>query len=359
MVVGCCLLAMALFGASNAKAATPGDPVAVDFNYVGINVDAGIGQLNDLVLTPDAGLGALQLRGTYTDAAGAFTVPKTGGLVFPDLALDVGVALEAQISLTEDATGTYDAATGAMTFNPSISLTIGVDDLALAPPPLNSFGSGPLRCQLAPLQVSLSTSNGWPAAGNSFDAGTFLNGAVSGAWTIKPNIEALAGEQSTCDLIGGLLQPVGGLWLAQSESVVTQLPAATAPKPDPAVCGPGFTGDPPNCVAIPPKPAALSIQPKPKPVTIRRGKSGVVRVTVRNTGEVAASGVKVCGTIARKISKAPRCVTLGSIAGGASKTASLKLTVSKRAKKGSGNLAVKVTGGGGLKASTSVRISVR
>jgi hypothetical protein len=331
----------------------------VDFNYVGINVDAGIGQLNDLVLTPDAGFGALQLRGTYTDASGAFTVPQSGGLIFPDLALDVGVPLEAQIALTEDATGTYNSATGAMTFNPSISLTIGVDDLALAPPPLNSFGSGPLRCQLAPLQVSLSTSNGWPAAGNNFDAGTFQNGAVAGAWTIKPNIQALAGEQATCDLIGGLLQPVGGLWLAQSESVVTSLPAATSDKPDPAVCGPGFTGDPPNCVAIPPKPAALSIQPKPRPVTIKRGKSGTVRVTVRNTGEVAASGVKVCGTIARKISKAPRCITLGSIAGGASKTASLKLTVSRRAKKGAGNLAVKVTGGGGLKASTSVRVTVR
>jgi hypothetical protein len=358
LLASCFLVIAALFGASNAKAATVGGPVAVDFNYVGINVDAGIGQLNEIVLRPETGLGALELRGTYTSADGAFTVPRVGGLTFPDLALDLGVELEAQIGLTEDATGTYNSTTGAMTFNPSISLTIGVSDLSLAPPPLNSFGSGPLRCQLAPLDVNLSTSGGWPAPGNTFDPGTFNNGAVAGAWTIKPDIVALAGAQATCDLIGGLLQPVGGLWLAQSATSVASLPTATAVKPEPAVCGDGFTGDPPNCVEIPRRPAKVAVSGKPKSVTIKRGRSGVVKVAVKNTGELAATSVKVCGTISARFAKAPKCVSLGTINAGSTKSASLKLTAGKRAK-GKTSLRIKVTSAVGGSATSVAPITVK
>lgn len=358
LLATCFLMVAALFGASNAKAATVGGPVAVDFNYVGINVDAGIGQLNEIVLRPETGLGALELRGTYTNADGSFTVPRVGGLTFPDLALDLGVELEAQIGLTEDATGTYNSATGAMTFNPSISLTIGVSDLSQAPPPLNSFGSGPLRCQLAPLDVSLSTSSGWPAPGNTFDPGTFNNGAVAGAWTIKPNIVALAGAQATCDLIGGLLQPVGGLWLAQSGTTVASLPTATEVKPEPAVCGDGFTGDPPNCVEIPPAPAKVSVPSKPKSVILRRGRTGTVKVAVKNTGELSATSVKVCGTISAKFAKAPKCVSLGTIAAGATKNASLKLTAGKKAK-GKTTLKIKVTSAAGGTTGSVTSITVK
>lgn len=357
MLASCCLLVAALFGASNAKAA--GGPIAVDFNYVGINVSTSLGGVNDLVLSPAQALGDLQLRGNYdSGTSGAFTVPKTGGLTFPDLALDLGVPLEVQLALTKDATGTYNPATGAMTFNPSISLTIGVSDVASLPIP--GLGSGPLRCEVAPLAISLSTSNGWPAVGNPFDAGpgTLKNGAASGAWDVKPNIVAKVGPQGTCDLIGSLLEPVGGLWLAQSDTLISALPAATGPKPPPAVCGEGFTGEPPNCEAIPLTPAKLAVSPKPKPATIKRGRTGVVRVTVRNTGQASASGVKVCGTIPARVAKAPRCVTLGTIAGGASKTASLRVTVSKRARKGTSTLRINVTGAGGLKATSTVRTKV-
>lgn len=358
MLVACCLLAVALFGASSAKAATVGGPVDVDFNYVGIDVSTSLGGVSDLVLTPAAALGELELRGTYTSAAGAFTVPKTGGLAFPDLALDLGVPLEAQIALTEDATGTYNSATGAMTFNPSISLTIGVSDVAALPIP--GLGVGPLRCELAPLSVALSTSNGWPAVGNAFDAGpgTLKNGAAAGAWDVKPSIVAKIGQQATCDLIGSLLEPVGGLWLGQSDSLISALPAATSPKPDPAVCGDGFTGEPPSCVAIPLTPAKVGVQPKPKGVSIKRGRSGVVKVRVRNSGQASATGVKVCGKISPKVAKAPRCVTLGTIAGGASKTAGLKLLVSRKAK-GRTILKITVTSTVGGKASSSATVTVR
>jgi hypothetical protein len=359
-LVGCCLLAIALFGASNAKAGGGGDPIAVDFNYVGIDVTTSLGGVSDLVLTPEAALGELELRGNYdSGSSGAFTVPQTGGLTFPDLALDLGgIDLEAQIALTEDATGTHDPATGAMTFNPSISLTIGVSDIGSLPIP--GLGTGPLRCELSPLSVALSTSNGWPAEGNAFDtgAGPLKNGAAAGAWDVKPNIVAKEGPQATCDLIGSLLEPVGGLWLAQSDTPVAALPAATSDKPEPAVCGDGFTGTPPNCVEIPKSPAKVAVQPKPRAVTIKRGRTGVVRVTVRNTGELGASGVKVCGTISARFARTPRCVTLGSIAGGAAKTASLRLTTSRRAK-GRTTLRIKVTSSGAGSANSTAAVTIR
>ena len=375
MFVGSCLLVAALFGASNAKAGTVGDEIAVDFNYVGIDVNTPFGGVSEIVLSPDSEkevspgvfepLGALKLNGNYdSGSSGAFTVPQDGGLTFPDLALDLDIVeLEAQIALTEDATGTHDPVTGAMTFNPSISLTIGVSDVSKLPPEaalILGGATGPLRCELAPLSAQLSTSNGWPAAGHAFDpgAGPLKNGAAAGAWTVKPEIVAKQGSQATCDLIGSLLEPVGGLWRAQSDALIEDLPAATSPKPQAAVCGAGETGTPPNCVVIPPKkPAKIALQSKPKAVALKRGKSGTVRVTVRNTGEVSATGVKVCGTIPTKFAKKPSCVTLGTIAGGKSKTASIRLATSKRAK-GRTSLKIKVTSkvGGSLSSGATVTI---
>jgi hypothetical protein len=245
-----------------------------------------------------------------------------------------------------------------MTFNPSISLTIGVSDVAGLPIP--GLGTGALRCQLAPLSVGLSTSNGWPGPGNNFDpgSGSLKNGAASGAWDVKPEIVATEGQQSTCDLIGGLLEPVGGLWLAQSETPILTLPAFTSPKPEPAVCGDGFTGDPPNCVAIPPKPAKVAIPSKPKSVIIKRGRTGIVKVAVKNTGELSATSVKVCGTISARFAKAPRCVVLGTIAAGASKSASLKLTAGKKAK-GKTTLKIKVTSAVGGSTTSTAPITVK
>jgi hypothetical protein len=359
----CCLVVAALFGASQAKAATIGDPVNADFNYVGIDVNTSLGGVSDLVLTPSAALGELELRGTYTSEAGDFTVPQTGGLNFPDIALDLGgIDLEAQIKLTEDATGTLDTATGAMTFNPSISLTIGVSDVAALPIP--GLGVGALRCELAPLAVSLSTSNGWPAAGDAFDAGpgTLKNGSVAGAWDVKPNIVAKEGLQGTCDLIGSLLEPVGGLWIGQSDSLIEALPAATSAKPEPAVCGPDQTGVPPTCVDNPPPPvlraARVVVQGKPRAVTIKRGRRGVVRVTVRNSGQKTAARVRVCGRISGRVARSPRCVNLGNIAGGKRKTAVLRLSTTRRSR-GRANMSITVTSRGAGRAASRALVKIR
>ncbi len=290
-------------------------------------------------------------------------MPAVGGLNFPSLTLDIeGVDLTGEIALTEDSTGTYNEATGAMTFNPKISLNLGVSDVGALPIP--GLGTGALGCEFAPLDVDLSTSGGWPAAGNTFDPGTFQNGAVSGAWTIKPDVVATEGLQSTCDLIGAVLEPVGGLWLAQSETPVEALPAATEGKPAPASCPEGTTGTPPNCEEVivdPPDPeptaAKVKIKGKVKGVTIKRGKSGTVKVKVQNTGEASANGVKVCGKISKKVAKV-KCANLGTIQGGKTKTAKLKLKTTKKSK-GKSTLKISVKSKGAGKASSKAKVKIK
>jgi hypothetical protein len=355
-----CLIVAALFGASNAKAATVGQPVNVDFNHVGINVTAvGLGGVNEIVLKPSSALGNIELRGTYTSTNGDFNVPRVGGLTFPNIALDLsGVALNAQIALTEDAKGNYNSATGAMTLNPKISLTLSISDLSAIPIPI---GTGALGCRLSPIDIALSTSGGWPAAGSPFsNPGQIKGGSLSGAWTVKPKIVATQGAQSTCDLVGGLLDTVGGLWIAQSDTEINTLPAATSGKPAPAVCPENTTGTPPDCVenpAPPLNPAKVAVA-KPKAAKIRKGKSGTIRVSVSNTGQQDATGVRVCGTISAKFAKAPKCVNVGTVAGGASKTASLRLTLGKRAR-GKSTLRISVSSANGGKASTTASITAR
>jgi hypothetical protein len=100
-------------------------------------------------------------------------------------------------------------------------------------------------------------------------------------------------------------------------------------------CPDGTTGTPPNCVPDT-KPSAklgaLKVQPKQK--TVKRGKKAVVKVKVKvkNVGEAAATGVKVCVKAPKKLVKVKKCVSLGQVAAGKVKTA--KFAVKAKRKKG-------------------------
>lgn len=364
------LLLVGLFGASgNAKAATVGDPVNVDFNYVGLNVSTPLGALSDLLLTPSTfnPPQALRLRGTYTNANGAFSVDKDTGLVFPELNLGLGpVALDAGIGLAENATGTYNEATGEMTLNPKIALSVGVDDVAGLPDAVKAvigIQSGALGCRFSPIDIQLSTGNGWPAPGDAFAAG-FTDGSVSGAFRSLPTAVATAGPPAACTTIGALLEPVGGLWLA-NKVTVSELPQPTSAKPCPlgqgffqgacrSVCPTGFVGTPPDCV-VPPKPV-LS-RGSVRAITVSAGKSATLKVPVANTGDGEATGVRVCVVAApAKLGKGA-CATLGSVGAGASKTASVKFTAGKSG--GSGSLSIRVTSTEEVSSTSTVKVTVK
>lgn len=335
------------WGATGANAAQ-GDPFQVDFNYVGLNVDAGLAEINEMVLDPSTEdsegnlLGALEMRGVYDDNAGNFTLPKASGLEFPDAKLDIeGAEITGKLGLVEDAKGNYDSSTGVMTLTPKISLTLGTPNVRDFPAELLSIVGSmlppgnapfPLACEFSPLAVSLSTGNKWPSPGTTFtNAADPLptGGAISGAWIIKPKVKALEGGPM-CTLIGSLIKPVGGLWLANSAAPFSGMPPATGPKPLPAVCLPTETGTPPDCKPkeIKCDPPQTGIKPNcvdpeeeksaeitkvsitPAKGTIKAGKSLKIKVRVTNTGDLKSGPIKVALKSTNKQVTLPKTITV-------------------------------------------------
>ncbi len=302
-------------GAKQANASTVGDNIDPEFNYVGLNISAAGNDVDSLVLKPPTE--AIKFHGTYTDTAGNFELPQSGGLEFPKVLVDLGlVKINGEIGLTKDGTGHFDEATGAMDLDLSLALTLGVDDIqALAQEidiPLP--GTGPLACKLAPLDVKFSTAKGWPHAGSNFaDKAALTDGALAGYWRTKPSITAVKGEQAVCGMVGGFLGDVGGLWLANSTTPLdadSDMPAATQEKPTKYTCEEdGLVGTPPNCekeqekcpegqTGTPPdckksddgKKAAKITVVKVSKAKVKAGKKAKIKVTVKNAGNAAFNG---------------------------------------------------------------------
>jgi len=102
-------------------------------------------------------------------------------------------------------------------------------------------------------------------------------------------------------------------------------------------CPDGTTGTYPDCVKPKAKLGTLKVQPKKK--TVKRGKKAVVKVKVKNAGNAAATGVKVCVKAPKKLVKVKKCVSLGQVAAGKSKTAKFKV----KAKRKKGQAVLKFT----------------
>ncbi|MBK8293997.1 MAG: Ig-like domain-containing protein [Solirubrobacterales bacterium] len=377
------IFAVAVVGTTSAQAAsTPGGPIATDFNYVGINVTALGNELDQLLLTPTTEnpndppnfLPPLMMSGTYDDANGNFTLPKETGFDFPKLGIDIsGAQIEAEIGLTEDAKGNYNDSTGAMTLNPKISLILGTDHLEnIEGLPIQ--GEGPLKCQFAPLNAKLSTNPvNWPAPGAVFANTALLqDGAIAGGWDTKPKVKSLSTENAgLCTVIGNLLEPVGGLYLANitAGAPITEMPAPTAPKLEaapcpagttgtpgtppedckpipPPECGEGTTGTYPDCVPIVEKtPYKVSkIKLSPSKGKLKAGKKVKLKIKVTNSGETDGSS-KVTIKSSNKKVKAPKSVKI-NVAAGATVTKTIKLKVSKKAK-GKAKITAKADGKSG------------
>jgi uncharacterized repeat protein (TIGR01451 family) len=99
-------------------------------------------------------------------------------------------------------------------------------------------------------------------------------------------------------------------------------------------CPSGTTGTPPNCVTVkkPAKLGALSVKPASK--SVKPGKKATFTAKVKNVGGKTASGVKICVTAPKKLISVKKCVTVGSISAGKTKSVKFKVTVNKQAKKG-------------------------
>jgi hypothetical protein len=67
---------------------------------------------------------------------------------------------------------------------------------------------------------------------------------------------------------------------------------------------------------------------------VKRGKKTTAKATIVNTGTAAADGTKICLTAPKKMIGGAKCVNVGSLGAGASKTVKFKVKVKKKAKKG-------------------------
>lgn len=349
MLAAATLAILALAAAPGAKAASAGDPIEVQFNHVGIAISAAIlGDVSQMLLKPSDGLGSLEMNGEFTNSSGDFVVPEEDGLVFPPLNLNFdGIEIGGNLGLTDDAIGSYDATTGAMTLAPKISLTLGVSDAgALAP---GVLPNGPLECRLSPINAYLSTGYEWPAPGDAFTPGTFNDGALAGAWTVKPNFEQLQG--SSCSLLASVINPVGGLWLGNYAVEKTSLPTTSATKPVANSCPSGLTGNGTNCAKPQPKAILGGLSFASSRSSAKRGKTVSVTVRVRNTGD-AVGTANVALSSSSKAITVPKSVTIKNIAPGATGSAVVKVKAGK--KKGSATITAKL-GGSSAKASVSVK----
>lgn len=191
-----------------------------------------------------------------------------------------------------------------------------------------------------------------PHAGSAFaDPATIENGALAGAWRSKPAATVIEGAQATCDLIAGVLKPVGGLWLANSSSIISPMPTATAAKPgpetceesgkvgtfpnceDPVVegCPEGTTGVFPDCTPIVVPAANISkVAVTLAKGSIKKGKKTTVTIKVTNSGTKSATVTVAIKSSSGQV-KAPKSV---KVTVGAKKTVSKRITLSatKKAK---------------------------
>lgn len=349
LVAAAALAILALAAAPGAKASTAGDEFQVQFNHVGIAVGAALlGDVNQMILKPSDGIGTLAMNAEYTNSSGDFEVPQEGGLVFPPLNLNFdGIEIGGSLGLDDDATGNYDEATGAMTLNAKISLTLGVSDAgALAP---GVVPNGPLECKLSPINAYLSTGYGWPAAGDPFTAGTFTEGALAGAWTVKPPFIQLQG--TSCALLRGIFADVGGLWLGNYAVESATLPTATASKPGVGSCPTGLEGNGTNCAKPQPRAILGGLSFASSKASAKRGKTVSVTVRVRNTGNAVGSATVALSSSSKAVT-VPKTVIVKNIAPGATGQAVVKVKAGK--KKGSATITAKL-GSSSAKASVSVK----
>jgi hypothetical protein len=80
--------------------------------------------------------------------------------------------------------------------------------------------------------------------------------------------------------------------------------------------------------------AKLTLISSPKTIKVKRGKKGSLAAIVVNSGGQNANGVKVCVNAPKKFVKVKRCLKVGKLGSGATRTKTFKVKVKKMAKKG-------------------------
>lgn len=312
-----------VLGAGGSAASAAPLPITLDFT-------AGTVKVGSLAAATQTG--ASRLTGTIETDTLVATFPASG--------VTFAKATAGTLSVTPKATGTItgrpNAATGSLDLSGPVAYDITGD-----------LGA----CTLAPTApISLAGTPLNPADGVYGASGSGPNAVVGlPSAGCVPYLASAGPLTSTALNYSGKLTIPGIIPTPSSVVVVT--PPPTTPTT------PTTPGTPvaPTPVARPGR-LAVSVS---KPKTVKRGRSTVVKVVVRNTGAGTARTVAV--TLAAKgRGVTPRTTTkaYATIGAGKTRTFSVRLRSTKKAVKRS-SVTASVTGAGGLSATGSAKLTLR
>lgn len=335
-------------GPSRSHAAT--EPFKIEFDQS----DMKIGLLSDLPLGDLASTGSIE--GTIDDQ-GNVVVPKDKFLL-PQIGITDPVNIKIFMGIESDATGTFDEKTGKLVLNAKAGVWLSVNVAELLDAlqglgidlsgQLGSLGSvvsglGDLTCGFSPMDVSFSTDN---EGGAPFTKGVAGPGAITADWS---QLGPFAGKTKflgfvdVCALIKQyaptLLESLVGSQLPGGIDLGNLDIASLLDNLDNVNLGPSSltltrTKDD---VVIPEPPAGtpdLKLSVKSSKKRIKAGKKAEFTVKVKNAGEAAATGVKICIKSTGPVTvQGRRCRTLGQVMAGATQTRRFKVKANKGKKK--------------------------
>ncbi|MCB0864704.1 MAG: hypothetical protein KDB58_03225 [Solirubrobacterales bacterium] len=253
------------------------------------------------------------LSGTLT--GDSVNVP-TGGVNFPQRQITSPVSATIDLAANQPVTGTYTAATGAMSLNFNLKAT------------LNSALTG--TCTIDPIVFTATTSASDPFFGTPFTSGLSGPGGIVGNWASLP--AATGGPGSNCGVLA-TASGAGGIWLAHQIAT------------------------PPTRPYVPPTAASLALALDAAKSKLKPGKTVKLESEVSNSGESEAAGVEVCLKTPKGLkAQGDKCASVGDIPGGGSATASFKVKASKKAK---GKYSIKATASGFSLADASDAVKVK
>lgn len=384
-LLGLCLAVLAW-----PSAAAANEPFSIGFD----KSDIKIGLLPDLPL--DTVATGASLEGTI-DENGNVTIPK-GNFKLPELGLDEPVRIRAFMGIENEATGTYDPATGRLELDAQAGIWLSVDVAALLETLgldiddlVGQLGGGStgginlgsmltpilsdLTCGFSPMDVHFTTESNSISSGSRFVDGPAGTGAITAEWS---QLGPFAGRtkilglidpcQLIMDYLPGLIESgiggslpdgidLGGLDLAGLLANLDNLnlgPSAitlTRSQADLPVKEPtGPTADR----------AKLRLKVTPRLRRVKAGKTATFRVRVRNIGGSTARKVRVCLTgPGVGILRRWRCLNLGSFKAGKVKIREVRVRVNRRSPLRQAKFRFRVKSANAVNGSSSARLRIR
>jgi len=339
----CAIGLVACAGSGAAAAQAQADPFELTVNHAVID----LGALKGLEILDNV-TGDAHFSGTID--GNQVTIPADG-LNIPPKSITDPFPVTIQIKANDALTGTYDAATGALTLNAN----------------LRAETSGGATCTITPIVLTLSTAATSPYLGVPFAGGLNGSGAIVAPWTTLP--KSLGG--GFCDVLGQLSAGPGGLWLSHDIATPAvyvppggggNTPGGGGNTPGGGTDNPGGGGNTPGGGTDNPgggsgtKAAKLSA--KVGGLSVKAGKTATFTVKLKNAGDAASKKVKVCVSGAKGL-KASACATVNALAAGASKSVKLKVKTARKNKGHTYSLKFKATSSGLDTKSATAKLKVR